>query len=308
MTWNVQNLFDGSHDGGEYPEFDPENSLWDAGEYHARLEDIARIIRSADADIILLQEIEHDRVLEDLSFYLDASYSYHIASYDTPITQGVLSRYPFTEAAIHQSTGLSGQQRSLLTVTAAIGSEHLILCTCHWKSRLGGAAETEVQRCASASLLKRVVGSLHRQSPQDMVICGGDLNTSVRDNPFGDDFSASAMVPAGCGESEGLLVTGDKSRVSGEVLYDFWLDEDREDGPPGSYSYRKGWLQFDHLMGDRHLFDHEGFDLEEVRVLEDAGLLNADGTPYRFSPDTGAGVSDHLPLLMILTRECRFSL
>ena len=80
MTWNVQNLFDDESSGREYSEYDPEKSEWGEDLLRLRLENLKEVIESVNrdgADILLFQEVENQRVLDQLNReYLEGRYPY----------------------------------------------------------------------------------------------------------------------------------------------------------------------------------------------------------------------------------------
>jgi predicted extracellular nuclease len=67
-TYNVENLFDLEKKGYKYKEYKPyTKSLWNKKNYKTKLNNIAKIIKDIDADIIALQEIHSLQALKDLS-------------------------------------------------------------------------------------------------------------------------------------------------------------------------------------------------------------------------------------------------
>jgi len=306
ITWNVQNLFDGEYDGGEYHEYDPRVSPWDHAAYHSRLERLCSIISASGADIILLQEIEGDDILDDMcSWCLNRTgLRYHAATRDaySAIQVGVISRYPILELSVHMAMPEPGEcSRSILKAVIPVGEERLVILVNHWKSRIGGVEESEASRVASSRLARRLIEREQRLHPRSLVLLAGDLNTSIQDAPEGLSPAMTALQPADSQSSAGsLAVTGDRECVKGSILYDFWMDDTLHIVPAGSYWYRGSWLQLDHLMGDRHLFDGTGLELESVEPYTPASVLDDEGHPYSWSYYTRKGVSDHLPLVMRL--------
>ena len=66
VTFNTQTLFDDVEDGDEFFPFTRAEG-WNSTRYAQRLERLREAVRSSlDADIIFLQEVESDRVLDDL--------------------------------------------------------------------------------------------------------------------------------------------------------------------------------------------------------------------------------------------------
>ncbi len=62
-SYNVENFFDLNYDKTEYNEYIPNNkSAWNQRNFNIKLENIVKIIEDLDADIIALQEIEHENL------------------------------------------------------------------------------------------------------------------------------------------------------------------------------------------------------------------------------------------------------
>ena len=53
------------------------------------------------------------------------------------------------------------------------------------------------------------------------------------------------------------------------------------------------------------LLDGEGLSLSAFAPMDEAFLLGSDGAPRAWSSSSGSGYSDHLPLLLELSREGR---
>ncbi|MFW6293761.1 MAG: hypothetical protein ACOC7V_15760, partial [Spirochaetota bacterium] len=69
IAYNVQNLFDGTDHGGEYPEF-RASAGWDRGDYYERLERLGEAIRRTSRrlpDVVVLSEVESAWVAADLA-------------------------------------------------------------------------------------------------------------------------------------------------------------------------------------------------------------------------------------------------
>jgi hypothetical protein len=70
--------------------------------------------------------------------------------------------------------------------------------------------------------------------------------------------------------------------------------------PGGSYYYRDDWETIDHFLLSREFFDSSGWEYESCRVMDEAPFTNRGGYPATYNPASGAGLSDHLPLLLRL--------
>ncbi len=66
-TYNVENLFDLEKQGSEYEEYIPNNkSEWNKYNFNIKLNNVVKVIRNIDTDIIALQEIENQHIMNFL--------------------------------------------------------------------------------------------------------------------------------------------------------------------------------------------------------------------------------------------------
>jgi hypothetical protein len=70
----------------------------------------------------------------------------------------------------------------------------------------------------------------------------------------------------------------------------------------GSYYYKDNWETIDHFLLTEQFFDKAGWDFSTCRVLAGEPFTNAKGTPAAYNPRSGYGLSDHLPLMLELTK------
>ena len=320
LTYNVQNLFDDTADGAEYEEYDPNRSDWGVAEYYQRLENLSRVIRDASPggpDVVALQEIEHAGVLEDLRdrFLGGLGYRYVCAAEKSasPIVVGVLSRIPLLNAKTHGAY-VDGEVslRPMLEVELEMRDASLVIFICHWKSKLGGARETEPYRVAAAAALSEVIGERVRDSPETGVIVLGDLNERENEYDLTGRQYQTALMPfdeldrgdGGVGGDQASLRIVSESDVADVVLasstdlifFSPWM----ESGYPGSYSYHGEWERIDHMLFYTSLFDSKGFEFRRFTVAAPEYILDSEGRPLDYSIRGGTGYSDHLPLLVEL--------
>lgn len=303
LSWNVQNLFDGKHDGQEYAQFDPECSDWGYEAYHARVKKITDLLRKVDPQLILLQEIEGPWVLEDIAGLLKGGRWSFACSEDerSAIECGLLSRFPIRQIRTHQpATEVYPELRPMLEVEIVVDGEILTLFVCHWISRRSSPVLSEQGRRAAGELLKKRIDSILEEDPSRAIIVGGDLNTDIDESCILSGPSGRALIRQGeQGWQQTIALSGVRSQLVGHSLYDHWLDASSGE-LEGSYEYRGKWYRFDHLCASRSLFD--GSDLEVLRVwtCRDESLRNLSGFPLAYDPYRREGVSDHLPILMTL--------
>jgi endonuclease/exonuclease/phosphatase family metal-dependent hydrolase len=332
LTWNVQAVFDGEDNGAEYEEY-TELSGWNSEKYAGRLNGIARAIGQIEAgapDILALEEIENARVLEDLARGpLSKSayrYTYFASLPGASLGIGVLSRTPFTRTILHSFTGEdAGTPRPVAEVWVRPGNEDLVLLVCHWKSKLEGDEVTEAQRRFSARVLLRRLREIEQEAPGTPVLIMGDLNEN-HDEYYRqagayicallpDDPRAAGLTglyglggePASEAQRDFLVLTGNKPPRAKYfvpetmVLYSPWNQELKE----GSYLYKNQWETIDHFLINNALFDTLGWEFSACQVLNSEPFMNPRGHPDTYVPRTGAGLSDHLPLLLTVEETAR---
>ena len=329
VSYNVENLFDAEVDGGEYRDFTRAGG-WNEALYTAKLRAIGRALAAADrggADLVALQEVEHHGAARRLlELELDGLGYRHLVWLPDPHNANgpvVLSKLPVRRVGALWADngpvasseggvegGLARPLRPILEVEVALGSAadapSLFLFNNHWKSKNGGAAETEVYRRRAAALLAARLQEISAADPAAEILVVGDLNESIDEYDRQERRYATALMPAAApAAAGGLRVTGSVPPAREPMeLFSPWLVHDAGAAPPGSYRYRGAWETIDHLLLGPGLFDEVGLSYASgagFAVIHD-GLLDAGGSPQAFyrGPPTG-GHSDHLPLRLELT-------
>jgi len=317
MTWNLHNLFDGKDDGNEYAEF-WQSSGWSIEKYKGRLNTISAAIDSIvpQPDVLIFQEIESLQVLEDLALSLPKGYLWsHFANNpESAIGLGILSRYPLEDAKSHSITiGSDSIPRPVLE--AAIQTKHgsFVIFANHWKSKIGGDEATENIRKASARVILRRIRELMQNEPETGFIIAGDLNENfdefyrrgssavcalMPDDPFCVTFTG---VNAN-GQNDFIVINGNKPPEPVNFpkqtisLYSPWI----HDLENGSYFYAYNWETIDHFLVSGQFFDNSGWEYDKVFIAGFEPFANANGIPVSYNVKTGYGLSDHLPLVLVL--------
>ncbi len=312
MSYNVQNLFDGKYDGDEYPEFDPRSDAWGLSAYHQRLSRLREVIVSAagSPDVVMLQEIEGPDVLEDLvkGYLRGEGYDYIAASLQagSAIEVGIISKFPITDVRFHY--GQIGQWRTprpIMEAEVVLPWGTCYLFNSHWKSKIGGAQQTEPYRLASAAALKNRIKEIAGEDPDVYIIAAGDFNTT----PWDYRNSSGEYVPAlmiyedvrasgyDVRYDASLWLTADESQLckAKGSLFSPWLEDHHQDA--GTFWYRGAWEAIDHIAGCISFFNGMGMEYSSFAVITE-GLVLDSGEPYRYDLRTGAGYSDHLPVVL----------
>jgi endonuclease/exonuclease/phosphatase family metal-dependent hydrolase len=314
---NVQTLFDGRYDGGEFDDFNPLASTWSDAAYRARLEALGEALRQftprGAPDILALQEIENLAVLTDLAAAVGKErYSYLLCAPEAPGAAGstamrvcVASRFPIRAASTH---GLHAATEHPLrsSVETQIATPHgsLTLVVAHWKSRREGRAQTAALRRLAARSTSRVVERRLSESATARVIVAGDLNEEIEPSSriLGPSPQAALRVArAPAGARVGAQVSAQVSaRAGASALYSPWHSI-----AGGSYVYRGRRQRIDHLLFSAGFFDGGA----EGLVYRSAHLVDAwagdDGAPARYERHLGRGVTDHFGLYATLVPASR---
>lgn len=316
MSWNLMNLFDPVDSGNEYDDWTVADGDWSEADYRIRLALAAKVILASTRggpDLVLVQEAENHRVLDDLAAgpLARGGYDWRVVAGDpgvrpAAVRVGVLSKLPIVAARSHSAAFADGSfaDRAILEVELDVAGSPLVVFVNHWKSRSGGDEKTEGERRAQAGLVAGLVSARLAERPGLALIVAGDLNEDPAE--FDRVDWPTALVPAERAAErpalEGRLLfaaAGIAFPALGEpVLIEPWL------GAEGfTYAWRDSRDRLDHLLCSPGLFDDAGFELDRFGTPDLPFLYGPDGLPFGWDPVLRDGYSDHLPLLATLSRR-----
>jgi hypothetical protein len=329
VAYNVKSLFDPIDDGTEFPEFSVAEGKWDDARYRIRLANVAQAVLAAcpgslgrpGPDVLCLEEIENGRVLEALrSGPLKAAgyrYAARAPSEGGPFSDCVLSRLPILEAACHSASTASGPAgRDILELELDAGGTRLALLSCHWKSKSGGAEQTEEARREAAALVRSLVQArLEAEPGAELVVCG-DFNESPDEYlrvgrayttalmPVEELESGQAPDSLGAIDEDRLLVASERDLASplrGEsVLFSPWAESGGF-----SYSFRGSRERLDGFLLSPGLLDASGLSFAGFAAADASFLFGASGEPCAWPGSGASGYSDHLPIALVLRAGAR---
>jgi hypothetical protein len=147
------------------------------------------------------------------------------------------------------------------------------------------------------------------------VLIMGDLNESHDEFYQRSEAGPITLIPDDPGAAKMMESNGTKAPLAGFLilsknrppvpeffppdsigLYSPWMEALRE----GSYRYRNEWKTIDHFLLSSGFFDGSGWEFDTCEVVNTPPFTNSQGYPDAYSPRTGAGLSDHLPLMLSL--------
>lgn len=290
VTFNCQTLFDDIEDGDEFSPYSRYEG-WSRVKYEKRIDKLREAVKNDfDADIIFFQEIESEKVLEDL---LDTSlrrrgYLYYtIADTNNPITVGFISKYNPVSVSVHGSGGA----RLVMRSEFAIDGHQLIIYTLHAKSNSGDGEENREERKNTASL----INSLVRHEMTAEVIILGDFNSEPGIYP---DDMLTMLDPCSSREiieESSIPVCYKPDRLDLMNFYDPLLDPSIPLSGNGTYYYNGSFFDYDRILLNKSLYDKSS--AFSIDILTSSGM---NGIPYRYDPGSGEGFSDHFPVKLTL--------
>ena len=291
-TWNVQNLFDDVDNGNEYDDY-KASSGWNKDAYNTRLSNTAQVLDylpSASQYLIILNEVENANVVEGLLSQKKMKAKglawYAFASFEnSSIGSAVISSIPIASAKVHNTDdGL----RPVLEVEINVNGAKLYLLSVHFKSNVGGETETAPLRLKAAQTVAEIATELKRNSPGCLVLVCGDFNEECWDDNCMTRFS-SVTAP--------LKVSG---AFSNGTWYCPWLDTTQSLWPNGSYYYNENWKCYDNILVSQEGRDGTGLEYSKAGVIFQGVIRTSDDKPNAWQRQLLKGVSDHLPVWVLL--------
>lgn len=287
MNWNLQTFFDSNFDGNEYSEYKNSKSGWSREKYEARLDRLVKVIRQLDADLVIMEEVEKEEQLLDITNRLSGTFnfskSYKYGCYGSQkgnsIGCAIISRFPLEEVSLHSLDirSLEEEQpamRPIIQFNVRVKDKSLTIFVNHWKSKSSGEKESRIWREKQeeqlARLMKKSVYKNHG------ALACGDFNKDI------SEFHIKEVS----GERENLTLQG-KEEIR---VYSPWLLADGTFKSPGSYWYKEKWERIDHF------FSAGKVTIKDFCAENLGEWADSQGRPLRYKIWNGSGYSDHLPI------------
>lgn len=327
-TYNLQNLFDTVDDPNvDEGEFTP-GGRWTVERLRQRVDELARVLRELDADVITVTEVESEAVLEALaaaSTRLNGPTYPHWAISATRdgrgIRLGVLSRYPIVRSGgrpigiEHDCEGEDGpvtldssrpESRPIFQIEIDLTSDgvgDLVLFANHWKAKTASAwpCYDEEHRVRAARQLRAVIDEFIEQDPDRPVIGIGDFNAFEFEAPL--RLTLGAQLDPSMVEAPGGLYN-----AWGDVGVTYESGNRLNNATNASYNFRGDWTRLDHILLTGNLHPERGsaawqWVAGSAGNLHENFMFDGNGRPRQWSFDDGRGFSDHLPVRVTLQRR-----
>lgn len=302
VNWNIQTFFDCTKDGCEYSDF-LKNASWNKDSYSSRLNKLTGAMKLMDADIFVFEEVENEGVIYDISNYLSGNTWNHKKNWNyacfaknegDSIGCAVLSRFELESMTVHNlEIGSEKEQqpsmRPIMKILVKTETGNLVLLVNHWKSKSGGAENSDKWRNWQESVLNRLVGECAEQG----VLCCGDFNRDISEfdciqegtfNQFGNFCNLRLRSFSPC-------------EIESQAVYSPWMISTGSFVCPGSYYYDEEFERIDHFFSSGKLKIDSFFPVTSGKWCDEEGI------PLPFKIYNGSGYSDHLPIKCILSFE-----
>ena len=306
-TYNVENLFDLEKEGYKYEEYKPYGkSQWNKKNYKIKLQNIAKVIKDIDADIIALEEIHSLKALKDLRQTLKQEglyYQYYSIANKKPtaIKVALLSKIPFIYSKELVVT-YSYKYRNILETKFKINNEEFYLFVNHWKSKSG----PESMRMTSAKVLKKRISQIGYEKN---IILLGDFNSHYEEYKIFKRKRKHNDTNGKTGIND-VLKTKHQTSLASQVkyvknsFYNLWYDTKEENRY--SYIFRGKKEALDNILISQSLLNKKNmyYKNKSIYSLKLDYMFYKKKNIYRWKMSSGKikkhkgkGYSDHLPVI-----------
>ena len=277
--YNTENIFDTIDDPNKSDEdFLPGSKVsWTGERYERKLSNIARVLVAIDSinlpAIIGLAEVENITVLNELITRTDlkrGNYQAILEEGRDPrgIDVALIFRKDVMNYLGHSSlpSANSFKTRSILYVRLADSKKNIYhVIVNHWKSRSGGATETEKQRIENATTLKHLTDSLLASNPKASLVIMGDFNDEPNNKSLSEILGAQKpgkkITPTGLYNlmyerflnGEGTLFYKDWDLFDQIIVSGNMLGKKHKEAfilPPYAYIFKPDWILYKNKKGE----------------------------------------------------------
>lgn len=309
-SYNVENLFDLLYQKTEYTEYIPNTkSNWNQKTLEIKLENISKVLKDIDADILALQEVESLEALKLLQ-NINPKYKYtaFLKNKDSAVGVAILSRFKIKSSTKIEIDRFDKHSRPALFSTVDINGKKFHILNTHWSSK----KHPESSRIRYALAIYKFVKKL---DDEDYIILG-DLNSNYNEfQTFRFDKKLNDTDGI-TGINQVLNTTIDKNFIDKDTIHDFnkrvhyntWLELKQNER--FSYKFRKQNNTPDNIILSPALFDNTNIDyidksfyVYKPKYLYSNGQINRWIIKGKDRVHLAKGYSDHLPIVATFTTD-----
>jgi len=318
-TYNVENLFDLVTNKTEYPEFRKNNhSSWNKRTQKIKINNISKVIKLMDVDILALEEIENKNVLTQLFKRVKIyKYEYFLKNPNSAIGLGLFSKYKISKTKAIKVLSLSTYSRPILQASILINKKPLMLLISHWRSKKAG----ENYRIEYALSIKKAIQELPQNS---YFIVLGDFNSNYNEDKT-LKYDKKLNTSHGITGINQVLNTSYKNHLLSKrdikalakqgkknILYNLWLDLPSKNR--FSYFYKGEKQTIDNILIPPILLENSTFSYidKSFRVFKPSFIFRKNkkynkiySWQKRHGHFIGKGYSDHLPIYAFFSENSK---
>ncbi len=306
-SYNVENLFDLKKDKSDYNEYVPnQKSNWNTKTFNIKVNNLIKVLKELDSDIIGLQEIENITLLKTLQKRLPQYKYISFAKYkNSSVGVGFLSKFKIISSKSINVKFSNKIFRPILESTFRIENYEFKVFNNHWPSK----RVKESYRLKYAKRLYDRISSLAKD--YDYILLGDfnsnydEFKTIYHEKRLNNTDSITGINHILNTISNKRFVTYDDILSRGENLnYNLWLDLPYEKRFSNKYRGRNNTP--DNIIISPALFDNKkiSYKLKSFKVFKPSYLYK-NGKIIRWQMKNrvhkGRGYSDHLPITATFT-------
>ncbi len=274
-SYNVENLFDGVNQGSEYRDFTLSHKGWNKKMANIKFKHTLKAIKSINADIIALQEVENEALLGALAKGAGFEYLAFTKPIKSPVGVGILSKYPI----VFKESIYAGirKTRDFLHVKIDIDGKKLGIWVVHFPTQKYPFSK----RMKVAKTLKKAI----EKSGDGEFLMVGDFNTKI---------SPKSILQKTFGPLK-----------QKKDFYDPWFSLPYHSRYSQVFYGKKSAL--DRMIMGKRLFDGKGLEykINSFKVVKNSFLKDKKGYPNRWKKrkgyHQGRGYSDHFPIMLSIS-------
>lgn len=178
LDWNVENFFDTIDNPKK------QDTVLTEEEYRRKFQLVASTIKTVNADIVCLCEIENIDILSELGLECGYEYPYLVeGNDDRGINVAIMSRYELTYKSNrnmkvpHPNNPNYKFSRDCPVASFNLDGKNIYILVNHLKSMLGGLEKTQAKRIAQVNGILDIISGIYEQDDSPNIIVTGDFNT-----------------------------------------------------------------------------------------------------------------------------------